>query len=152
MGRFVEKTGVLRRGFPAFVLATALGLSGCGDGEAAPSDGTGNARTEDGAGATGSQKRRQRPNQGQRRGRNNQTPAGTVIDSNGDPWESFDYDSSIGDNTATSTYDNGATLQLGGQGADLWHVDPAQAPEFVSSTEYKVRKELQEMQEMEREG
>lgn len=64
---------------------------------------------------------------------------GTITDSSGDPWETFDYDYSIGDNSTTITYDNVATMQVGDQEADLFYLDPAQAPDFVSQTEYKVR-------------
>lgn len=70
---------------------------------------------------------------------------GTITDSSGEPWESFDYDSSIGDEATTITYDNVATVQVGDQQAELFYLDPAQAPDFVSQTQYKVRLEAFEM-------
>lgn len=66
-------------------------------------------------------------------------PDGTITDTNGEPWESFDYESTIGDDSETITYDKVATVQVGDQEADLFHLDPTQAPDHVSATEYKVR-------------
>lgn len=64
---------------------------------------------------------------------------GTITDNSGEPWESFDHDSSVGDDSTTITYNNVATVQAGDQEADLFYMDQSQAPNHVSSTKYKMR-------------
>ncbi|MGB3411917.1 MAG: hypothetical protein WBA45_12060 [Microthrixaceae bacterium] len=64
---------------------------------------------------------------------------GQVTDWNGDEWKTFDYDSKIGDDEARITFENVATVEVGDQTAELFYMDPAQAPEHESKTQYKVR-------------
>ncbi len=66
---------------------------------------------------------------------------GTITNNSGEPWETFDYDSTIGDDRTTIIYDNVATLQAGEQETDLFYMDQSQAPNHVSNTEYKLRLE-----------
>lgn len=73
---------------------------------------------------------------------------GTITDSNGDPWETFDYDYSIGDDSTTITYDKVADVEAGDQEAELFYMDPAQAPDHVSQAEYKVRLDAFEIPEV----
>ncbi len=64
---------------------------------------------------------------------------GNITDNSGGPWESFDYSSSNGEVETTITYENVGTVRAGDQDADLFYLDPAQAPDLVSGNEYKVR-------------
>lgn len=70
---------------------------------------------------------------------------GNITDFDGEPWESFDYDSRIGDDETTITYEQVTTLKVGDQQAELYHLDPTQAPDHVSTTQYKVRLEAFEL-------
>jgi len=67
------------------------------------------------------------------------SPDGEVLDWEGEPWTTFDYKSSVGDDEATITFEKVATVTVGDQEADLFYLDPAQAPNHVSQTEYRVR-------------
>ncbi|MGB6057837.1 MAG: hypothetical protein WBF71_06195, partial [Microthrixaceae bacterium] len=64
---------------------------------------------------------------------------GQITDWNGDEWKSFDYDSKVGDDEARITFDKVATVEVGDQSADLFYMDPSQAPEHESATQYRVR-------------
>lgn len=66
---------------------------------------------------------------------------GSITENNGEPWETFDYDSMIGDDSTTITYDSVATVQAGDQEAELFYLDQDQAPNHISRTEYKLRLE-----------
>lgn len=78
---------------------------------------------------------------------------GTVLGSDGKPWESFDYTSSInGENEVTITYDKVGTVEVGDQTVDLYHLDPAQAPDHVTGEKYKARVEAFEMPSLAKNG
>jgi hypothetical protein len=64
---------------------------------------------------------------------------GNITNADGEVWESFDYDVQSGDDETTITYENVATLEVGDQEADLFYRDPAQAPDHLSGTQYRVR-------------
>lgn len=66
---------------------------------------------------------------------------GSITDNSGDRWETFDHDSTVGDDSTRITYDNVATVSAGDQEAELFYLDQAQAPNHISSTEYKLRLE-----------
>lgn len=70
---------------------------------------------------------------------------GEITDRNGDPWKTFDYDYSIGDDTARIEFENVATVAIGDQQVELLYRDPSQAPDHVSGEEYKVRVSVMEM-------
>lgn len=72
-------------------------------------------------------------------GWDNTNQNGEIVDWEGEPWTSFDYDSAIGDDEVTITFDNVGTVTVGDQEADLFYLDPAQAPEHVSHAEYRSR-------------
>lgn len=71
------------------------------------------------------------------------SPDGTVLDSNGDPFESFDYEiTTMGDETTTTqvTYDEVGTVDIGEGSAELFYRDPAQSPDDLGTTaQYKAR-------------
>ncbi|HET8930486.1 MAG TPA: hypothetical protein VFN21_07510 [Acidimicrobiales bacterium] len=70
-------------------------------------------------------------------------PDGTVLDVNGDPFESFDYDIEYmtePEKNARITYDEVASVEVGDDSADLFFQDPAQNPEELGTTmQYKAR-------------
>lgn len=70
---------------------------------------------------------------------------GKVSTWDGQPWEGFDYEVTIGDDKATITYENVATVSVGDQEVDLFHMDPAQAPDHVSETEYGALIDVMEL-------
>lgn len=72
-------------------------------------------------------------------------PDNVIHDYNGDPWKTFDYDSSIGDDKARIVYDSVSMVTIGDQEVELFHLDPNQAPEHVSSVEYKARVRVMEI-------
>lgn len=71
------------------------------------------------------------------------SPDGTVLDVNGDPFESFDYEITIhGDETETHpiSYEKVATVEVGEGEADLYYRDPTQNTEQLDTTaQYKAR-------------
>ena len=67
------------------------------------------------------------------------TMDGEIADENGEPWKTFDYESSVGDKTTTITYDKVATVTIKDQDVDLYYRDPAQAPDDLSKAQYKAR-------------
>jgi hypothetical protein len=71
------------------------------------------------------------------------SPDGTVLDANGDPFTSFDYEiTTMGDETTTTqvTYDEVGTVDIGEGSADLFYRDPAQSPDDLGTTaQYKAR-------------
>lgn len=74
------------------------------------------------------------------------SPDGTVLDANGDPFESFDYDYSVGSDEHRVTYDRVATVQIGDGEADLFHLDPTQNTDMLGTdVEYKARVEAYEV-------
>lgn len=75
----------------------------------------------------------------------NVDPDGEVSTWDGEPWEGFDYEMTVGDDAATITYENVATVTVGDQEIDLFHMDPAQAPDHVSETEYAMLIDVMEL-------
>lgn len=71
------------------------------------------------------------------------SPDGTILDVNGDPFESFDYEITIhGDETESHqiVYEKVATVEVGEGEADLYFRDPAQNTEQLDTTaQYKAR-------------
>lgn len=76
-------------------------------------------------------------------------PDGTILDSNGDPWETFDYEVTYhGDTerTVEYTYDEVGTVDVGDGAADLYFFDPSQAPDDLGTTaHYKARVDAYEL-------
>lgn len=72
-------------------------------------------------------------------------PDGPPLNSDGEPFESFDYESTRGDDTVTISYEPVGTVTVGEQEAEIVVADQAQAPDFLSRTEHKVRLELAEL-------
>lgn len=70
---------------------------------------------------------------------------GRILDSAGEVSDGFDYESKIGDDEVTITYENVATVTVGDQETDLFYMDPTQAPEHVSSTEYRAHLDVMEL-------
>lgn len=70
-------------------------------------------------------------------------PDGTVLDANGDPFESFDYDIEYMTEPSKNTritYEKVATVDVGDDSADLFFRDPAQnTEELGKSMQYKAR-------------
>lgn len=64
---------------------------------------------------------------------------GEITDWEGEPWTTFDYDSQVGDATTRIEFDEVATITVDDQDIDIFHMDPAQAPEHVSDEEYRAR-------------
>lgn len=77
---------------------------------------------------------------------------GSITDHSGDPWETFDYDSTSGEDSTQITYDNVGTVQAGDQEAELFYLDQAQAPIHVPRTQYKMRLEAIEIPHMNMQG
>ena len=67
------------------------------------------------------------------------TMDGEIADDSGEPWESFDYEWSSGDETTMITYDEVATVTIEDQEIALFSRDPAQAPEDLTQAQYKAR-------------
>lgn len=75
------------------------------------------------------------------------TMDGEIADSEGEPWESFDYESSSGGETTTITYDEVATVTIEDQEIGVFSRDPAQAPDDLTQAQYKARIEVFEAPE-----
>jgi hypothetical protein len=73
------------------------------------------------------------------------TMDGEIADFDGDPWTSFDYESSTGDETTEITYDEVATVTIEDQDVDLYYRDPAQAPDDLTTAQYKARIDVAEL-------
>ena len=69
-------------------------------------------------------------------------PDGTILDNSGQPFQSFDYDYTRGDETKRITFEEVGTVSVGDQDVEVMVADQAQAPDFLSSTEYKARVQL----------
>lgn len=69
-------------------------------------------------------------------------PDGTIVGSDGQPFESFDYDYSIGDDSTTITFDSLGNVTVGDQEIEVWVAPRDQAPDFLSTTEHKARFEV----------
>lgn len=69
-------------------------------------------------------------------------PDGSIVTSSGEPFESFDYDYSIGDDSTTITFDSLETVSAGDQEIDVWVAARDQAADFLSATEHKARFEV----------
>lgn len=71
------------------------------------------------------------------------SPDGTLLDANGDPFSSFDYEiTTMGDEKTTTqvTYDEVGSVDIGERSAELFYRDPAQSPDDLGTTaQYKAR-------------
>jgi hypothetical protein len=67
------------------------------------------------------------------------TTDGELADDVGDPWETFDYESTTDGETTVITYDEVATVTIDDQEIDVFYRDPAQAPDELSMAQYKAR-------------
>lgn len=66
--------------------------------------------------------------------------------------DSFDYESSIDDDTVRITYEKVGTVTVGEQDVELFFRDPAQSPKHVSRPQYKARVMAFEWPQPHREG
>ena len=73
------------------------------------------------------------------------TADGEIAGPDGEPWESFDEESSKGAATTEITYDEVATVTVGDQDVDVFFRDPAQDPEELTTAVYKARIEVLEV-------
>lgn len=69
-------------------------------------------------------------------------PDGSITTRSGEPFESFDYDYSVGDDSTTITFDSLETVAAGDQEIEVWVAPRDQAPDFLSTTEHKARFEV----------
>lgn len=73
---------------------------------------------------------------------------GKPTDSSGEPWTTFDYDVTVGDKSSKITFDKVGTVQIGDQQAELYYLDPTQAPDLVQGAEYRIRIEAFQLPRM----
>lgn len=72
-------------------------------------------------------------------------PDNVVHDWEGEPWKTFDYDSSVGDDEARIVYESVSMVTVEDRELELFYLDPTQAPNHVRRAEYKVRVPVMEI-------